>query len=161
MNPKNRQALEDRVIRAAEGALARQEYVSAIDVLLGLGWLDASSLARWRQGRVESLEQVVQANLARVSEAMKLFREWASQNGLKASETRYVARSTQRGQLRFSVSGDAGIERLYRTHWVSPKLSERKRERLQEKASRPPELIVISPHIRIGSAGVAAGPRAF
>ncbi|MGO9741653.1 MAG: hypothetical protein ACLPN5_09120 [Roseiarcus sp.] len=146
MNPKNRQALEDRVIRAAEGALARQEYVSAIDVLLGLGWLDASSLARWRQGRVESLERVVQANLARVSEAMKLFRGWASQKGLKASETRYVARSTQRGQLRFSVSGDAGIERLYRTHWVSPKLSERKRERLQEKASRPPELIVISPH---------------
>ena len=37
------------------------------------------------------------------------------------------------------------IERLYRTHWVSPELSERKRERLAEKASRAPELVVIQP----------------
>src|SRR5207253_6170308 len=37
------------------------------------------------------------------------------------------------------------IERLYRTRWVSPELSERKRERLAEKASRAPELVVIQP----------------
>jgi len=32
-------ALERRVERAAEAALAKQRYVSAIDVLVGLGWL--------------------------------------------------------------------------------------------------------------------------
>jgi len=42
-------------------------------------------------------------------------------------------------------SGDPGIERLYRTHWVSPALSEKKRERLAEKASRAPELVIIQP----------------
>jgi len=161
MHPKNRQALEDRVIRAAESALAEQRYVSAIDVLLGIGWLDGSSLARWRQGRVDYLERVVQANLARVSEAMKLFRGWASRKGLQPSETRYVARSTQRGELRFSVSGDAGIERLYRTHWASPKLSEKKRERLREKASRPPELVVISPHDRDWKCSRCGGTTGF
>jgi hypothetical protein len=145
MHPKNRQALEDRVIKAAEAALGQQDYVSPIDVLLGIGWLDASSLARWRQGRVECLERVVQANLARISEAMKLFRAWAAQKGLKPSETRYLSRDRGRRELRFSVSGDFGIEKLYRTHWVSPKLSEKKQERLREKASRPPELVAISP----------------
>lgn len=43
------------------------------------------------------------------------------------------------------MSGDAAIEKSYRTHWVSPKLSERKRQGLAERASRPPDLVVISP----------------
>jgi hypothetical protein len=47
--------------------------------------------------------------------------------------------------LRFSRSGDAGNESSFRTHWISPELSERKRARLKEKASRPPELVVIQP----------------
>jgi hypothetical protein len=145
MHPKNRQALADRVVSAAEKALAQQDYASPIDVFLGIGWLDPNSLAGWRQGRVDSLERVVHANLSRISEAMKLFRGWAAQKGLKPSETRYVSRSARRGDLRFSVSGNPTIEQLYRTHWVSPKLSEKVRERLQEKASRPPELVAISP----------------
>jgi hypothetical protein len=90
----------------------------------------------------------VQTNLSRISEAMKLFRSWATAKGLAPSETAYVARTPQRQTLRFSKSGNPTIERLYRTHWVSPELSERKRERLAEKANRPPELVVIQPHNR-------------
>src|SRR5215470_16951747 len=50
-----------------------------------------------------------------------------------------------RQSLRFSRSGDATIEQAYRTHWVSPALSEKKRERVVEKASRAPELVVVLP----------------
>ncbi|CAN5200219.1 hypothetical protein BH20ACT16_BH20ACT16_08800 [soil metagenome] len=50
-----------------------------------------------------------------------------------------------RRPLRFSVSGDPAIERAYRTHWVSPELSERERARLAERQSRPPDLVVVSP----------------
>jgi len=145
MNPKNRTKLADRVSKAAEAALAAQDYVAPIDVLVGIGWLDAGAVKRWRQGQVEYLERVVQTNLPRISEAMKLFRSWATAKGLSPNQTAYVARTPQRRTLRFSKSGDAGIERLYRTHWVSPVLSERKRERLAEKASRAPELVVIRP----------------
>jgi hypothetical protein len=145
MDPKNRQKLADRVTRAAEAALAAKGYVAPLDVLLGIGWLDANSEKRWRLGQVDFLERVVQTNLPRISGAMKLFRSWAASKGLLASETAYVARASQRQTLRFSRSGDHTIERLYRTHWVSPALSERKRERLQEKASKPPELVVIQP----------------
>jgi hypothetical protein len=145
MNPKNRQHLSDRVTRAAETALAAQGYVAPLDVLLGIGWLDSNSEKRWRLGQIEFLERAVQTNLPRISEAMKLFRSWAAGKGLKASETTYVTRTPGRQTLRFSRSGDPTIERLYRTHWVSPKLSERKREKLKEKASKPPELVVIQP----------------
>lgn len=136
-----RQDLEQRVTRAAEAALAEQRFISAIDVLLGLGWLAPSHLDQWRQGRFESLESVVQANLSKVMLAMAGFRRWARDRGLNPSETDYVARTRDRRQLRFSVSGDAAIERAYRTHWVSPDLS----QHAVERQSRPPDLIVISP----------------
>jgi hypothetical protein len=145
MTPKNRARLADRVNKAAEAALATQHYVSPLDVLVGIGWLDAGAVKRWRQGQIDCLERVVQTNLSRISEAMKLFRSWAAGKGLSASETDYVARTPQRERLCFSRSGDPTIERLYRTHWVSPELSEKKRERLAEKASRAPELVVIQP----------------
>ncbi len=50
MQEQRGQKLERRVADAAEAALAQQSYVSAIDVLLGLGWLSPSHIARWRQG---------------------------------------------------------------------------------------------------------------
>jgi hypothetical protein len=145
MNPKNRNALEQRVVKAAEAALAAKGYASSIDVLVGIGWLDAGKLEQWRRGQVDYLERAVQTNLSRISEAMKLFRSWAAERGLSASQTSYVARSPRRQTLRFSKSGNPSIEALYRTHWVSPELSERKRQRLAEKASRAPELVVIQP----------------
>jgi hypothetical protein len=64
---------------------------------------------------------------------------------LSASATSYIARRPQRETLRFSRSGDPTIEALYRTHWVSQELSERKRQRLAEKASRAPDLVVVQP----------------
>jgi hypothetical protein len=145
MDPQNRNALEQRVVKAAEAALAAQGYASSIDVLVRIGWLDANKLEQWRRGQVDYLERGIQTNLSRISEAMKLFRSWAADRGLSASETSYVARSPQRQTLRFSKSGNPTIEALYRTHWVSPELSERKRQRLAEKVSRPPELVVVQP----------------
>ena len=93
MNKQNRGALLDRVVKAAEASLAARNYVSPVDVLVGIGWLDPGTLERWRRGQVDCLERVVQANLPRISEAMKLFRVWAAGKGLSPSETQYVARS--------------------------------------------------------------------
>jgi hypothetical protein len=145
MNPENRSKLADRVNTAAERALAAQHYVSAIDVLVGIGWVDAGTVKRWRQGQIVYLEQAIQTNLSRISEAMKLFRSWAAAKGLIPRETHYVAQTPGRQTLQFSKSGDATIERLYRTHWVSPALSEAKRKRLAANADQAPELVVIQP----------------
>lgn len=115
--------LEQRVVRVAEVALAERKYATAIDVFLGLGWLTPSRFEDWRKGRVNCLERVVQANLSKLSTAMRFFRRWALRRGLKPSETAYLARTRgRRRPLRFSVSGKPEIERAYRTHWVSPEL---------------------------------------
>ena len=138
-------ALSERVNRAAEEAFAAQNYVSPVDLVLRLGWLNGNTFRRWRWGSSRCLEEELQANPARIAEAMILLRAWATERGLLPSETDYVARTPQRQKLHFSHSGDPAVEAQYRTHWVSPALSEKQRERLAEKKSRPPELVVIQP----------------
>jgi hypothetical protein len=135
----SRKSLNGRVIRAAEAAFAEQRYVTAIDVLVGLGWLTPSHIERWRQGRIESLESAAPVDPTTIASARAAFERWAQERQLKPSETDYSARTRDRRPLRFSIGGDAAIERAYRTHWVSPDLSERKIER----QSKPPDLVVI------------------
>jgi hypothetical protein len=107
--------------------------VSAIDILIGIGWLDPGAIERWRRGEIDYLEDAVRPNLPRISEAMQQFQSWATAKGLFASPTAYVARTPQRQTLRFSRSGNPKIEESYRTHWITPELSETKRARLAEK----------------------------
>ena len=135
--------MKSRVVGAAEAALADQQYVSAIDVLIRIGLLAATHAESWRKGRIDILEGTIQANPSKVSHAMALFHEWALENGLKPSETRYV-RTTRNGtvDLQFSLSGDPAIEKKYRTHYLSPGLSERKQERLTQKLSSPAQPVV-------------------
>lgn len=82
---------------------------------------------------------------SRLAEAMKLFRRWAIEKSLSASVTGYVARTPQRQSLRFTRRGNPAIEEQYRTHWISAEVSEKERDRLAEKANRPPDLVVILP----------------
>jgi len=153
----NRGDIDRRVARAAEAALAKRKFVTAIDVLVGVGWLEPRRVDEC-QGRADYLERVTVANLGKMSTAMRSFRRWAQARGLQPSETEYVARTRDRRPLRFSKSGDTGIERAYRTHWVSPELSERKRARLGERESRPPER-VSSPRSMTSRALCAAARR--
>ena len=145
MSPKDQATLAERVARAAEAALATQGYASPVDILLGTGWLYPSAVKEWQQGRIEYLDDVIQVKPSRLSQALTLLRSWATGKGLIESETEYVARTPQRQTLRFSQSGDAALEKLYRTHWISSELPEKKRERLMEKANRAPDLVVIQP----------------
>jgi hypothetical protein len=143
MSAKNRRTLAERVVGAAEAALAAQNYVSPIDVLTRIGWLDPGAVKRWRQGQIDHLEDAIPTNSSRIAEAMNLLRSWAAAKGLVPDETHYASRAPQCQALRFSKSGDPTIEAMYRTHWFSPELSKSKRERMVEKASRAPELVVV------------------
>jgi hypothetical protein len=139
----NKRTLEERVVDAAEAALERQHYVSPVDVLVGISLLPMGNVEAWRRGRIDCLEEVIQGSPSKISRAMETFWRWAKQKGLEPSEAAYV-RQTRGGtvDLRFSASGDPDIERVFRTHWVSPALTERKRQALEQRAAKPPEAVV-------------------
>ena len=44
------------MVTAAEEALARQGFVTPVDVCLGLGWLQDCNVDDWRRGRADDLE---------------------------------------------------------------------------------------------------------
>lgn len=94
--------------RAADAARADHHYVTAIDVLEGLGWLASSHVDAWRQGRLPALEAGMAVNPRKLSRALLEFRRWAQVQGLQPSETAYVSRTRARHPLRFSAGGDVG-----------------------------------------------------
>src|SRR3979411_420020 len=96
MSRKNRVPLADRVARAAEAALAAQHFVSAVDILVGIGWLRSRAVKHWRRVQIGCLEEVIQANLPRISETMRLCESWAIARGLFPSPTAYVGRTPGR-----------------------------------------------------------------
>jgi hypothetical protein len=158
------QTLEERVVRVAEEALSRQQYVTPIDIFLGIGWLAPTHVDAWRQGRIDSLEDRIQGNLKKISLATQLFRQWAEAKGLQASETRYV-RHTRGGltDLQFSKSGAPATEKAYRTHYVSPELRERQQQKLEERLGRVPQPVVfaILRESRCSECGTELGPGDF
>ncbi len=144
MSTSNReQDLRLRVVRAAEAALARQQYVSPIDVLCGIGLLAPTHVDSWRKGQMDCLEPVIQGSYRKISSSLTIFQDWAHQNGLHPSEIEY-ARITRAGAapLQFTRAGNPDIEKTYRTHYLSAALSERKRQQLENKLNRAPQPVV-------------------
>lgn len=68
MRSRGKASLKDRVAEAARAALAAQQFVSPIDVLMGIGWIDLGTVQRWRQGQIECLDQAIQTRPALVVE---------------------------------------------------------------------------------------------
>jgi hypothetical protein len=135
----NRTRIQECINEIASRCLQEQKYVCPVDVLLSIGWLNPVHFDRWKKGEIPYLESVIQGNLGKISFAMKEFRKWALANGLKPSETAYYARTRgPRQSLQFSKSGDPGIESFYRTHYVSPELTEKRQEKLKQKLSEAP-----------------------
>lgn len=145
MTSRNRRPLAERIAEAAEAELTHSNSVSLVHVFLRIGWLDPNTARRWQQGQVDYLEQAIQTNPLRIREAMALLESWATAKGLIPSEVSHVARSPARQALRFSETGNPEVEQRYRTHWLARDVSEKERNRLVEKASKAPELVVIQP----------------
>jgi hypothetical protein len=143
MQPDNKSALAKRVVQAAEAALADHGYVSLIDLFTGMRLLSPGSVEAWRKGRIEFLEPMIQGSPNKIASSQSLFWQWARDKGLQPSETRYV-RVGRDGpvDLRFTASGDPEIEKTCRTHFVSPAISGRKLEKLEEKLGQAPRPVV-------------------
>jgi hypothetical protein len=137
--------LERRVAAAAEAALARSRSVAPLDVLTGLGWLHGRKVDEWRQGRLDHLEDALTARPDRLAAVLAHLERWAEAQGLRPSELPYVSAARDRRPLRFTAAGDETAERAYRTHWISPDLSEARLGRLIERQSKPPDLVVVVP----------------
>lgn len=136
-------SLEERVVRAAEAALADHNYVSPIDVLTGMGLLAPSNVEAWRKGLINYLREMIQGSPEKINRVLTIFQDWALKRGLKPQEVAYFARTAgPPKELQFTAEARSEVESVYRTHYLSPELPAKEQERLKEKLSRPPEIVV-------------------
>jgi hypothetical protein len=137
--------LESRVVAAAEKALARQGFVSPVDVCLGLGWLQDCNVDDWRHGRADDLEDFLPVHDNRLIDIHVHLYNWATGHGLQRTEAEYISATRSRRQLRFLRDGHPPEESAWRMRWISPDLEDRKRERITKAQDAPPDLLVIQP----------------
>jgi hypothetical protein len=113
-------------------------FATPVDVLMDIGVLRKQDYENWRNGGVDYLERVCQCNLHMLSEIMKEVRSYARKNDLKPSETVYKQWGVKKKhgkkkvvRLRFSKTGNPGVERGYSTHYIdSRRIAELKEERM-------------------------------
>lgn len=114
----NDRILSEKVHSAMEQQIKERGYAAPVDVLMDIGILTKEKYEDWRFGRVPYLEKVCNANLHKLSSAMHYMRVYAKKNGLKPSLCVYKkwGKKGMYGNLRFSKSGNADVERWYATH---------------------------------------------
>ena len=120
----NNQKLTEKVHAAVRNQIEQRGYTAPVDVLMEVGVLTKQKYEEWRKGHVDYLERVCASNLSKLALIMHEIRACAQKMGLKPSLSQYQQWGAGKGQkrpLRFSKSGNPGIERWYATHFVDSK----------------------------------------
>ncbi len=85
--------LEERVAAAAEAALRDEQRVSAIDVLMRIGYLHPAHLEYWKRGTVSCLEESAGVSADALARALGFFRQWVQSRSLRARAALYQGQS--------------------------------------------------------------------
>jgi hypothetical protein len=104
-------SVETRVAPIAEALLAERQFVTPVDVLVGLGWLAQANVDRWTHGRVSSLDRCFGVDETTTVTTLGALRNWALSRGLREWPTDYR-------DLRFAASGDPATEGAFRIRWA-------------------------------------------
>jgi hypothetical protein len=137
--------LRQRVIDAAEVVLKQRGSVGPLEVLQQMGLLAPSHVQGWMRGNqyYSTLERHIQGGPKKLQDTYRFFQEWAESQNLQSSESDYC-RATPTGAepLQVTENNDPEREHFFRTHYLSPNLSAKKKQGVVEKLTKTPELVV-------------------
>ena len=122
-----------RVVRAVAKILARSDVVAPVEVLMEMGNLTEKNHEAWYRGQVPYLERVFEGSLSKVNRILRII-------GFHVHDLNMVPRRTVYSQwgkgkdriLRFSKSGNEGVEEAYSTHYVWHRSQEKKRQVIEQ-----------------------------
>jgi hypothetical protein len=147
--------LEARIASAMQEILRRKRVVMPVEVLIAMSLLTREHLEDWRSGRVPYLERVINCNLPRLARLLRILRFHAEGIHLRPSLTAY--RRWGRGPkslLRFTKTGDPGLEEAYATHFIGEGNEPLQRSvwiepphpRTRDAVRRPRLAVIVNPH---------------
>ena len=110
-----------RIVKATEDLLRERGFVAPVELFVRMELLSAESVEDWRRGRISYLERAIRCNLSKASRILRILRMHAHDLDLKPLLTTYK-RWTRgpRTLLRFSKTGDRGVEDAYARHYLAP-----------------------------------------
>jgi hypothetical protein len=138
-------AFRQRVIHAAEAALEADGAVGPLELFREMGMLHESHIKGWRQRSqfYPNLESWIQVGPEKFQKATRYFAQWVAERGLRPLEVSFTRRTPQgEAPLQVTIDGNPERERFYRTKYVPGNLSERKVEKLTQKLTKAPDLVV-------------------
>ena len=109
------------VARAVSAILESSNVVTPVDVLLKLQRITKEQYEDWRFGRIRYLERVSVGNLGKMNRILRILEHYARTLKLTPSQTVYHkwGKGGKRIILRFSKSGEDGVEAAYSRHYVA------------------------------------------
>ncbi len=137
--------MHDRVIAAAEVVLQREGVVGPLELLQQIGFLHDSHVQQWRKGNenYSDLESHIQCGEKKLAETWRHFHEWVRDKKLQPIEASYVGASRFGAEpLRITTDGDPEREQFFRTQYRPADLSRAKKQRLEKKLNKTPDLTV-------------------
>lgn len=88
---------------------------------MDIGLLTRKNYNDWKNGKIPYLERGCSGSIDKLTLVSKVIRSFVSEKKLKPSLTYYKQNGKGGKQIRFSRSGERGIERNYATHYVDAK----------------------------------------
>ena len=137
--------LRYRVLCTAADILVRKAFLSPLDVLMEMGFLNFGHIHDWEMGKTSYLEQIIENDIQKVNCVLKWIRQWAIQKGLKPKEVNYTIKSNNgtNRNLDFTKKGFPKCELAYRIHYFVPHLSKEKEKELHKPLPEAPSTNLI------------------
>ena len=110
----------EKVIAEIDKQIEERGYTAVPDVLIGIGMLSEEKFSEWKKGNLRCLEDVCSADLSKLHSVLKSIKAYAEETGLKPSIVRYSTDGRNQIPLRFTISGNPVLERLYSTQYLDP-----------------------------------------
>ena len=110
----------EKVIAEIDRQIEERGYTAVPDVLIGIGMLSEEKFSEWKKGDLRCLEDVCSADLSKLHSVLKSIKAYAEETGLKPSIVRYSTDGRNQIPLRFTMSGNPVLERLYSTQYLDP-----------------------------------------
>ncbi|TVR00688.1 MAG: hypothetical protein EA399_03090 [Desulfovibrionales bacterium] len=126
--------LYPRVVWAVASLLRDLDEISPVAVFMRTGNLSSKDYEAWRRGQVPCLERVFQGNLSKANRYLRILRFHVHDLNMVPSQHTYRQYGRKR-ILRFSLSGDAGVEQAYARHFRWNQSKEKKQAYIEQALS--------------------------
>jgi len=137
--------IRERVITAAETVLEREGAIGPLELLQQIGFLYSGHVAQWLKGNeyFSDLESHIQCGEKKLADTWRHFFEWVRKKELEPIEASYAGKSRFGSEpLRITIDGDPQREQFFRTQYRPANLSPAKKQRLEKKLNKTPDLTV-------------------